>query len=174
MKKLIIALSAVGVVTLIATFFVYATVFRIINESQQPTVVAAAVVQPPDPQEIENRVNAYRSEKGLSILADSEVLSQAAQARADQMCYENEWNHDDAWAILDPRYSYYSASENLSYGVLSEDSARMAIDGWVKSDGHRENMLKDHQELGVGVKACPGFQGLPNAVIVTNYFGVPR
>lgn len=175
MNKLIAASLVVGFVTLVGLLGMYATMFRAIGSlNEEPVVAAAKVIPLPDANEIEARVNAYRSEKGASILADSEILSQAAQARAEQMCAENEWNHDDAWTILDPLYSYSYASENLYFDYLSEDLARLAIEGWASSDGHRDNMLKDHQEIGVGVKSCPGFQNYDKAVIITNYFGVPR
>lgn len=175
MNKLITAALVLGVVTLIALFGIYATAFRAIGSlNEEPVAVAKPVIQLPDANEIEARVNAYRSEKGASILTDSQVLSDAAQARAEQMCYDNDWSHDKAWEILDPRYRYTYASENLYFDYLSEDLARLAIEGWASSDGHRENMLKDHQEIGVGVKSCPGFQGYDTAVIITNYFGVPQ
>ena len=175
MNKLITASLVLGFVTLVGLFGMYATMFRAIGSlSEESKVSAAKVIPLPDANEIEARVNAYRSENGKPVLTDSQVLSDAAQARAEQMCYDNDWSHDKAWEILDPRYSYTYASENLYFDYLSEDVARLAVEGWASSDGHRENMLKDHKEFGVGVKACPGFQNYDNAVIITNYFGVPQ
>lgn len=175
MNKLITASLVVGFVTLVGLLGMYATMFRAIGSlNEQPVAAAAKVIPLPDANDIEARVNVYRNENGLATLADSQVLSDAAQARAEQMCADNDWSHHKAWEILDPRYSYSYASENLYFDYLSEDLARLAIEGWVSSDGHRENMLKDHREIGVGVKSCPGFQGYDTAVIITNYFGVPQ
>jgi hypothetical protein len=175
MRKVMITIAV------IVAILVGGLIIAIAIESQSPerqvsshTSTVPKIIPLPDPNEIEVRVNAYRTENGAAVLTDSEILSQAAQARAEQMCADNDWSHDKAWEILDPRYSYTYASENLFFDYLKEDFARLAIEGWASSDGHRENMLKDHREIGVGVKSCPGFQGYDTAVIVTNYFGVPR
>jgi uncharacterized protein YkwD len=90
------------------------------------------------------------------------------------MCADNDWSHDKAWTVLDPLYSYSHASENLYYDYLRENQAISAVKTWSESPGHLENILKDHAEMGIGVKSCPGFQGYDTAVIITNYFGVPR
>lgn len=128
----------------------------------------------PDATEIENRINAFRSEKGLSLFADNAALDQAAAARADGMCATNDWTHDKDWATLAPYYNYQYAGENLYFGYLQEEQAANAVRDWLNSPGHRANIEGNYTEFGIAVKSCPGFQNEPTAVIITNYFGVPR
>jgi uncharacterized protein YkwD len=132
------------------------------------------VIAPPDATEVENRINAYRSEKGLSQLADSSALDQAAMARAEGMCAANDWSHAKDWEVLTPYYNYAYAGENLYFGFLQKEQARIAVRDWVASPTHLENIVGNYSEIGIAVKSCPGFQNEPTAIIITNYFGVPR
>lgn len=133
------------------------------------------VIALPLATDIEAGINQYRVSQGLGAL-NSEVpaLDQAAQARAEQMCAESDWSHNKDWEVLAPHYSYAYAGENLYYGFLQKDQANVAVQAWIASPTHQHNMVDNYNEMGVGVKSCPGFQGEPTAVIVTNYFGVPR
>jgi len=155
-------------------------VFNLLAEYNQPTDQATQVVQPkqtplPLATDIEAGINQYRISQVVAPL-NSEVpaLDQAAQARADQICADNDWSHTKDWEILAPYYSYASAGENLYYGFLQENQATVAVQAWIASPTHQHNMVGNYNEMGVAVKSCPGFQGEPTAVIVTNYFGVPR
>lgn len=136
---------------------------------------SASVIAPPLAADIEAGINQYRISQGLPAL-NSEVpaLDQAAAARADQMCAENDWSHNKDWEILAQYYSYAYSGENLYYGFLQKDQVNHAVQAWIKSPTHQRNMVDNYNEIGVAVKSCPGFQGEPTAVIVTNYFGVPR
>lgn len=178
MKKLIIWLSVTGVILLIATIGAYGTAFQKIAEYQEPvvkTVEQPKIIPLPLATDIEAGINQYRVSQGLSALnSDVAALDQAAQARAEQMCATNDWSHNQDWNILTPYYVYAYAGENLYFGWLQENQAVVAVRDWIASPTHQENMVDNYNEMGVGVKACPGFQGEPTAVIVTNYFGVPR
>lgn len=180
MKKLIISLSAVGVIMLALTIGAYSIAFNLLKEEMQPTAQATQIVQPkqiplPLATDIEAGINRYRISQGVAPL-NSEVpaLDQAAQVRADQICAESDWSHTKDWAILAPYYAYAYAGENLYYGFLQEDQATVAVQAWIASPTHQHNMVDNYNEMGVAVKACPGFQNEPTAIIVTNYFGVPR
>lgn len=125
--------------------------------------------------EVEMALNEWRVSKGLPIFnTENPVLDKAAQVRAETMCAENDWSHDKAWQVLDQYYRYSFASENLHYDRLQEGQAANAIYGWEHSPGHLKTMLADHKEASIGVKYCPGYQGMENAVLIVNYFGNPR
>lgn len=136
---------------------------------------SAKIIAPPLATDIEAGINEYRISQGLAPL-NSEVpaLDQAASARADQMCAEKDWSHNKDWEILTPHYAYAYAGENLYYGDLREQQAKHAVTSWINSPTHQKNMVDNYNEMGVAVKSCPGFEGETNAIIVTNYFGVPR
>lgn len=178
MKKLIISLSITGVILLIVTVGAYGTAVQQISEYNSPTIQAAEkpkVIPLPLATDIEAGINQYRASQGRSIL-NSEVvaLDQAAQARAEQMCTANDWSHNQDWIILAPYYTYAYAGENLYYGFLQDNQATVAVQAWIASPTHQENMVDNYNEMGIAVKACPGFQNEPTAVIITNYFGVPQ
>ena len=43
-----------------------------------------------------------------------------------------------------------AVSENVAYGY---SSAEAVVNAWIKSEGHRENMLGDHTHFGISIKA---------------------
>ena len=178
MKKAIIWLSVLGFVMLLVTIGAYLIAFTMIaGLKEEPTVTAqpTKVILPPTSSEVEAAINKWRVENSLAAF-NSEVpaLDEAAQARAERMCTENDWTHNRDWEVLDQYYSYNIAGENLYLGSLRADQVDDAITSWANSPGHLANMVKDYTEVGIGVKYCPGYQNYPTAVIITNYFGVPR
>lgn len=136
---------------------------------------SSEIILPPTSNEVEAAINDWRASEGLARFnSDVPVLDQAAQARAEGMCKENDWSHAKDWAVLDQYYTYSYAGENLYYGSLQPHQDDDAVKTWVASPSHLANLKADYSQIGIGVKACPGFQGNDDAVIITNYFGVPR
>ena len=178
MKKAIIWLSVLGFVMLLATIGAYLIAFTmIVSYKNEPAVTAQPekVILPPTSSEVEAAINQWRVENSLAAF-NSEVpaLDEAAQARAEGMCAENDWSHNRDWEVLNKYYVYQWAGENLYYGSLMENQSADAITTWANSPTHLENMQKAYTQIGIGVKLCPTYQGRSNVVIVTNYFGVPR
>lgn len=173
MKKILIGLAALWV---ICAIWFLASTFASKPTEVDPTKNSTQVqaISLPDASEVENRINAFRSEKGLSQLADSPALDQAAAARADGMCATNDWSHAQDWATLAPYYKYSYAGENLYFGYLQKEQAAAAVRDWLNSPTHRANIEGNYTEFGIAVKKCPGFQNEPTAIIITNYFGVPQ
>lgn len=171
-KVTLIVLAAVGLL-------VFASVIEgLIPESLPSKPQAQTVIPEPKlvtSEEVETALNEWRVDRGLPIFrTDNPVLDKAAQARAESMCAANDWSHDKAWQVLDQYYRYTFASENLHYDHLQNGQAANAIYGWEHSEGHHKTMLADHKEASIGVKYCPGYQGMENAVLIVNYFGVPQ
>lgn len=128
----------------------------------------------PTEDEVEKGINDYRISNSLASLSDDPTLDIAAQARAESMCTDNNWSHNGAWAILDQYYIYAAAGENIYFGPLQDNQATSAVDRWVKSPTHLENIVGNYTQVGTGIKSCPGYQNDPTAVIITNYFGIPE
>lgn len=172
MKKIfLIALAIIGL------FFFASIVEGMIPEAIPSRPQAKVEIKEPaltTPDEVEAAINKFRSDRGLHTLNDNQTLELAAQERAETMCAQNDWSHDKAWQVLDQHYEYATASENLHYDRLQDGQAANAVYGWEHSPGHLKTMLADNTELGVGVKLCPGYQGMANAVLITSYYGVPR
>lgn len=144
-------------------------------ETQKSEATSAEVILPPTSNEVEAAINDWRTKQGLAAF-NSEVpaLDKAAQVRADDMCATNDWSHAKDWQVLDQYYTYSYAGENLYYGNLQPNQDDDAVKTWAASPSHLTNLQADYSQIGIGVKSCPGFQGNNTAVIITNYFGVPR
>jgi len=174
LKKILLIGLPIFVITTIVLQLIIA-VTNVIEVPGTSDTSSTNIIALPLATDIEAGINQYRANQGLTTL-NSEVpaLDQAAQARAEQMCAANDWSHAKDWEILRPHYSYAYAGENLYYGFLQKDQANVAVQAWINSPTHQANMVDNYNEIGVAVKPCPGFQNEPTAVIVTNYFGVPR
>ena len=48
-------------------------------------------------------------------------------------------------------------AENVAYNSSSSDPAKLSVDGWISSDGHRKNLLGNFNYMGIGVYA--GYEG---------------
>ncbi len=118
--------------------------------------------------------NKSRQQDRKSPLADSPQLSQAAQAKANDMVARNYWSHAApdgklAWSFVDEAgYTYQVVGENLAYGFSSSDEV---IRGWLNSPAHRENLLgSDYTEVGFGVAQSADFnKSGPETVVVALY-----
>lgn len=175
MKTVKKILLAVGGIVAVLTFLVVLEAsipeaVPVLTQSTKP--IEAQVVTP---EKVETALNEWRVDHGLpTFKTDNPALDEAAQVRAETMCAANDWSHDKAWQVLDQYYSYTFASENLHFSHLRVDQADAAIYGWEHSPGHLKTMQADHKEASIGVKYCPGYQGLSTAVLIVNYFGNPR
>ena len=119
--------------------------------------------------------NAERSNPGLPALRASSRLNEAAQLHADQMARLGRLAHDLSGAQY-PRpehrlaaagYQWSAYAENIAMG---QSTAAAAMDSWMRSSGHRANILSTSvTEIGVGVARDSA--GRPYYVQV---FGRPR
>ena len=46
---------------------------------------------------------------------------------------------------------YRGAAENVAYNMGIADPGKAAVDGWIKSPGHRKNLLGNYNFMGIGV-----------------------
>lgn len=169
--------TAIVLVAIVGALIFASVIEGMIPESLPSKPKAAVQIKEPaltTPADVETAINKFRTDRGLHTLNANSTLELAAQERAETMCAQNDWTHDKAWQVLDQYYEYATASENLHYDRLQDGQAANAVYGWEHSPGHLKTMLAEHAELGVGVKYCPGYQGMANAVLITSYYGLPR
>jgi uncharacterized protein YkwD/uncharacterized membrane protein len=121
--------------------------------------------------------NKQRATQQLGSLAISDKLSQAAQAKAQDMVARDYWSHktpdgQEPWAFINTTgYTYTAAGENLAYGFANSDEN---IQGWMNSKSHRENMLnKGYTEVGFGIANSPSYQGKGEQTIVVALYATP-
>ncbi|MCQ8771100.1 CAP domain-containing protein [Streptomyces telluris] len=106
-------------------------------------------------QQVVDMVNAERAKAGCSPLTINAKLQAAAQGHSDDMAARDYYAHTspegkspgDRMTAAGYRWSTYG--ENI---FKSPKDARTAMDGWMKSPGHRANILNcSFKEIGVGI-----------------------
>ena len=101
------------------------------------------------------RVNAERRRHSLPVLAPSPTLDRVAQAYADDMLKRSHYGHVDPEGLTVRERAYAGGydlrfiAENLAAGQPTVDEA---MDGWMKSEKHRDNILsRIYTEAGFGL-----------------------
>jgi len=100
-------------------------------------------------------VNEQRVAHGLQPLAYNEALGNAAQMYADTLASANHWSHTEPdGSTFEQRAAsagytrWLFLAENLAAGY---QEPREIVDGWMRSPGHRANILSaEATEAGVG------------------------
>ncbi|AFZ07826.1 SCP-like extracellular [Oscillatoria nigro-viridis PCC 7112] len=102
---------------------------------------------------VNQQINQYRASKKLPPLTIDPRISQIARIHSENMANGKvSFSHDGfegrAKAITIP---YQSVAENLAYNFGYSDPVRNAVEGWIKSDGHRKNMEGQFNVTGIGI-----------------------
>ncbi len=108
------------------------------------------------------RVNDERRSRGLPPLDWHEGLADIARRWSEQMIATT-YEHSSPEFRAHP--DFVGSGENISMGPTSSDELHV---GWMRSDGHRENILSpDYSAMGVGI-VCRN----DGAMWATQIFGV--
>jgi len=124
-----------------------------------PTPVPPTPVPPtPVPSGVEGKLlvlhNEHRISKGKKQFELNEELSQAAQKHSVWMAENRDMSHTGANGsnvgerVVREHYSWASVGENIAVGYTSPEAV---VSGWMRSRGHRANILGDYKEVGFGV-----------------------
>ncbi|MEG4939402.1 CAP domain-containing protein [Microcoleus sp. F4-D5] len=102
---------------------------------------------------VNQQINQYRASKKLPPLTIDPQISQVARIHSENMANGKvSFSHDGfegrAKAVTIP---YKSVAENLAYNFGYSDPVRNAVEGWIKSDGHRKNMEGQFNVTGIGI-----------------------
>jgi uncharacterized protein YkwD len=122
-------------------------------------------------QEVLDRTNAERTKAGLKALKVEAKLLRAAREHSANMAKQGKLEHklDDktpADRVKAAGYKFLALAENIAEGP---PTGAEAVKGWMKSEGHRTNLLgADYVEIGIGM--ATDSQGRP---YYTQVFGKP-
>jgi uncharacterized protein YkwD len=126
------------------------------------------------PKALERRIfqltNEARRKNGLPSLASDEGLARQARGKSDDMLNNNYFSHTspEGKTLKDRMQEEKPASyrtisrigeniymgDRLDFSVDVKTQARLIVDGWMTSPGHRKNILDpSYTHLGVGVAA---------------------
>jgi uncharacterized protein YkwD len=145
---------------------------RLLRIKPAPTPPPAPAPPPGDvPAKMREAHDSRRVAAGWPPFRSSVKLQAAAQGHVDLMAREGQMSHqlagegDLGERLLGVRYAYLRGGENIARG---QRSVAEVMAGWMKSPGHRANILGDFSEAGFAV--AYGTDGLPYWCSV---FGMP-
>lgn len=104
------------------------------------------------------QINRIRQQRGLTTLRNNEKLARVARTYSRRMAEEDFFAHvGPKGDTLSDRVKsagifYLIVGENLFTSTNIPQPVPAAVDGWMKSPGHRENILRsEFRETGIGV-----------------------
>jgi len=120
--------------------------------------------------------NKEREKYGIPTLTENAKLDASAEAKVDDMIAKGYFEHvsPDGTTLVDlvneEGYKYIIIGENLALGNFKSTSSLIA--SWMKSQGHRDNILNSKfTEIGASVKKGT-FEGR-NVWFAVQHFGLP-
>jgi len=127
-------------------------------------------------QSVIQSINNIRSTNKIGLLSENSLLDKSAQAKANDMATKNYWSHNtpegfEPWVFIqNAGYSYNKAGENLATGFYT---AEEVTNGWFNSPTHKNVMLGEYNEIGIGIAHSDSFVGAngTSAYIVVAHFG---
>lgn len=106
-------------------------------------------------QAVHTQINQYRKSRGLPPLTLDPRISRQAIAHSQAMASGKvPFSHNgfqqrvQAIARLIP---YSGAAENVAYNMGYQDPVKQAVQGWIKSAGHRKNIEGKYDLTGIGI-----------------------
>lgn len=128
--------------------------------------------------EVFNGVNQIRITNHVKPLTYNKDLQRSAQAKADDLCNNDYFEHGDAqgrhlgYWIGQAGYNYEFAAENLAKGY---NTLQEAISGWQNSPKHLAAIMdQTYTDTGIGVTMCASYQGKANQTIIVQHFAKPE
>lgn len=110
-------------------------------------------------EEVIELTNAARKKEALPPLRPQDQLAKAAWLHAEDMARRGYFSHTDPmgrqpWDRLEAQgYRYRACAENIAYGAKTP---AQVVNLWLKSPGHRKNLLGSFDEIGVGFARSSG------------------
>jgi uncharacterized protein YkwD len=108
--------------------------------------------------EVLRRVNGLRQEHGLAPLESHRVLAEVARQYSCRMARQKFFGHEApggetlADRLHEAGQSFRVVGENLAANVNATDPVAAAVHGWMKSPGHRQNLMRSNfTKTGVGI-----------------------
>jgi hypothetical protein len=121
-------------------------------------------------------LNFARRQEGLAPLGLSRVLSESATRKTAEIIRCNEFAHEVCGRPADESARHLGHQgpwgENLYIAEGPWASPRLAVDGWLNSDGHRENLFQaDWRAVGIALLPDARVEDFRAGTVWVNQFG---
>jgi len=127
------------------------------------------------PSVLVNLTNEDRAETNLPVLSRSEVLTEAARLKAEDMAKNGYFAHTSPEGItpwhwfMEAGYVFTNAGENLAVNFVDSEDVNQA---WLDSPGHRANILSSNFTE-IGIATAEGQYKGRDTIFVVQLFGRP-
>ncbi|MFA5124750.1 MAG: CAP domain-containing protein [Patescibacteria group bacterium] len=102
--------------------------------------------------EIFNQINQVRKEQGLPILKYNRLLSRAGQDHCEDMIKYDYFDHDREGRNMVDFVSELGISGGVGENIARDiNEPKEIVNRWMESESHKEIMLGDFKEVGVGI-----------------------
>ena len=124
--------------------------------------------------EVIRLTNVERADYGLPALKEDTTLSAMAYLKGQHMLEHDYWAHvapdgTQPWFFFrEGGYAYRYAGENLARDF---PDAKSAVDAWMASPSHRENILSDKYK-DIGIAVVEGDLGGVDTTIIVQFMGI--
>jgi uncharacterized protein YkwD len=106
-------------------------------------------------ESVHQQVNQYRQSRNLPPLKlDARISEQCRIHSQDMASGKVPFSHngfEGRVKAIAKSISYRKAGENVAYNMGYSNPGEQAVEGWIKSPGHRKNMEGDFDSTGVGI-----------------------
>jgi uncharacterized protein YkwD len=106
-------------------------------------------------ESVHQQVNQYRQSRNLPPLKLDARISQQARVHSQAMASGKvPFSHngfEGRVKAIAKSIPYRKAGENVAYNMGYSNPGEQAVEGWIKSPGHRQNMEGDFDLTGVGI-----------------------
>ena len=124
------------------------------SENSTDSAAAKVMTYSYNPTEIETMalINAYRVSLGLNALKEINHISFKSEEHNNYMIINNVVNHDDFVSRSENIMQVLGAksvAENIAYNY---NSPQTAVDAWLKSPGHKANIVGNFTHFGLAIK----------------------
>lgn len=106
-------------------------------------------------QSVHQQVNQYRKSHNLPPLKWDDRIAQQARIHSQAMASGKvPFSHngfEGRVKAIAQSISYRRAGENVAYNLGYADPGKQAVQGWIKSTGHRHNMEGNFDLTGIGI-----------------------
>lgn len=126
--------------------------FGCLNRHESGNVEEQKLLSPIE-QKVCEQINNYRTSKGLKPLTvDERIITQAREHSQNMADGTVPFSHEGfEQRIADTGIDFQLSAENVAYNQGYEDPVTHAVDGWIKSEGHRKNIEGNFNLTGIGV-----------------------
>jgi uncharacterized protein YkwD len=105
-------------------------------------------------QSVLQQINQYRQQRGLPALRSNSTIAQQSRQHSQNMANSGVLSHNGfsgRVSTIGRTIRYRSAAENVAFNSGFSNPVAQAVNGWLNSPGHLQNIVGNFNLTGIGV-----------------------